>query len=81
MLDEYWTVKLIFVDKQILNTNCLFKYIKHPNYFLNIIPELIGVTLVFHSWITFFIFLVPYGVCLILRIKEENQLLSNLNFF
>ncbi|NRE25541.1 isoprenylcysteine carboxylmethyltransferase family protein, partial [Enterococcus faecalis] len=75
---KYWTVKLIFADKHTLNTNWLFKHIKHPNYFLNIIPELIGVTLVFHAWYTLLILLMPYGICLYLRIREENQLLANL---
>lgn len=78
ILGKYWTVKLIFADKHTLNTNWLFKHIKHPNYFLNIIPELIGVTLVFHAWYTLLILLMPYGVCLYLRIREENQLLANL---
>lgn len=53
------TVKLIFADKHILNTNWLFKHVKHPNYFLNVIPELIGVTLVFHAWYTLLFFLIP----------------------
>lgn len=76
ILGQYWTVKLIFVKNHKINTHWLFKYIKHPNYFLNILPELIGVTLVFHAWITFFVFLIPYSMCLFLRIKKENQLLS-----
>lgn len=78
ILGKYWTVKLIFADKHTLNTNWLFKHVKHPNYFLNIIPELIGVTLVFHAWHTLSILLMPYGICLYLRIREENQLLANL---
>ena len=78
ILGKYWTVKLIFADKHTLNTNWLFKHVKHPNYFLNIIPELIGVTLVFHAWYTLLIFLIPYGVCLGLRIRKENQLLAKL---
>ncbi|HCQ8747202.1 isoprenylcysteine carboxylmethyltransferase family protein [Enterococcus entomosocium] len=78
ILGKYWTVKLIFADKHTLNTNWLFKHVKHPNYFLNIIPELIGVSLVFHAWYTLLILLMPYGVCLYLRIREENQLLANL---
>ncbi|MGG5336351.1 isoprenylcysteine carboxylmethyltransferase family protein [Enterococcus sp. AZ154] len=78
ILGKYWTVKLIFADEHTLSTNWLFKHVKHPNYFLNIIPELIGVTLVFHSWYTMLLFLIPYGGCLFLRIREENQQLSNL---
>ncbi|MFG5423249.1 isoprenylcysteine carboxylmethyltransferase family protein [Enterococcus faecalis] len=56
VLGENWTVKLIIVDEQSLNSSWLFKYIKHPNYFLNIIPELIGLTMFFHSWITIMFF-------------------------
>ncbi len=78
VLGENWTVKLIIVDEQLLNSSWLFKYIKHPNYFLNIIPELIGVTMFFHSWITIMFFSLPYGICLYMRIKEENRLLSEL---
>ncbi|HBI1661722.1 TPA: hypothetical protein I0G01_RS05385 [Enterococcus faecalis] len=56
ILGKYWTAKLIFADKYTLNTNWLFK---HSNCFFNIIPELIGVMLVFHAWITILIFLFP----------------------
>ncbi|MBO0474826.1 hypothetical protein IGL98_002448 [Enterococcus sp. DIV0840] len=77
-LGKYWTVKLVIAENHELNTNWLFKYIKHPNYFLNIIPELVGVALLFHAWITFLVFIVPYSICLYLRIKEENKLLSSL---
>ena len=78
ILGKYWTVKLIFADKHTLNTNWLFKYVKHPNYFLNIILELLGVILVFHAWYTLLILMIPYGICLYLRIEKENQLLANL---
>lgn len=78
ILGTYWTVKLIFVDDHNINSNWLFKYIKHPNYFLNIIPELIGVTFIFHAWLTLTIFSLPYATCLFLRIKEEDHLLNNI---
>ncbi|MBE9897044.1 DUF1295 domain-containing protein [Enterococcus casseliflavus] len=78
ILNQYWTVKLIFSSNHILNTHWLFKYTKHPNYFFNIIPELIGVTLLFHAWMTIAIMMLPYSICLYLRIKEENRLLINL---
>jgi isoprenylcysteine carboxyl methyltransferase (ICMT) family protein YpbQ len=47
-----WTVKLIIApnDYHVINSNFLFKYIRHPNYFLNIIPELVGIALLFHAW-------------------------------
>lgn len=77
-LGNYWTVKLIFVDEHELSNNWLFKSIKHPNYFFNIIPELIGISLIFHAWITLLIFTIPYGICLFLRIKEEKHIIYNI---
>ncbi|MBO0468684.1 hypothetical protein JZO73_14335 [Enterococcus plantarum] len=75
-LDYYWTVKLIIADHHKINNNWVFKTIKHPNYFLNIIPELIGITLLFHAWITFWVLCIPYGLVLYARIREENYLLD-----
>lgn len=76
VLGNYWTVKLIFMPDHQLNTHFLFKIFKHPNYYLNIIPELIAVTLLFHAWISAIIFLIPYSYCLYRRIKKENALLK-----
>ncbi|MFI8541532.1 isoprenylcysteine carboxylmethyltransferase family protein, partial [Staphylococcus capitis] len=42
----------------------LYKVTKHPNYFLNIIPELIGVLLI------------PYAYFPFVRIKQEEKLMN-----
>ncbi|RTX84428.1 hypothetical protein CD139_06705 [Staphylococcus piscifermentans] len=47
---------------------------KHPNYFLNIIPELIGVILLTHAYIVTLL-LIPYSN---LRIRQEEQAKSHL---
>ncbi|MBO0472246.1 hypothetical protein IGL98_003204 [Enterococcus sp. DIV0840] len=78
-LNRYWTVKLIFEENHKINSTWIFKKIKHPNYFFNIIPELIGITFIFHAWVTFAIGCIPYGVCLYLRIRQENSLLTRYN--
>jgi isoprenylcysteine carboxyl methyltransferase (ICMT) family protein YpbQ len=73
-----WTVKLIIAPKQYhtINTNALFKLARHPNYFLNIIPELIGVALIFHAWFTLFIGLPIYLIPLIIRIRQEEKVMK-----
>jgi isoprenylcysteine carboxyl methyltransferase (ICMT) family protein YpbQ len=73
-----WTVKLIIAPKQyhILNTNVLFRFVKHPNYFLNIIPELIGIALVFHAWFTLIIGFPIYLIPLIIRIRQEERVMK-----
>lgn len=51
-LRPIWTVKLIVAPKEYhtINASFLFRFVRHPNYYLNIIPELIGTALVFHAW-------------------------------
>ncbi|PWT73090.1 MAG: hypothetical protein C5B59_14215 [Bacteroidetes bacterium] len=73
-----WTVKLIIAPKKyhVINTGLLFKYIKHPNYFLNIIPELVGIALLFHAWTTLAIGLPIYLIPLIIRIVHEEKLMK-----
>jgi isoprenylcysteine carboxyl methyltransferase (ICMT) family protein YpbQ len=75
-----WTVKLIIAPKDfhVINTSFLFKYIRHPNYYLNIIPELIGICMIFHAWNTLFIGLPLYLVPLIIRIIQEERLMKTI---
>ena len=68
LLGEIWNHK--FVD------HWLFRYVKHPNYFLNIVPELIGLALLCHALISFCILFPLYAVVLYNRIKEEEKLLK-----
>jgi isoprenylcysteine carboxyl methyltransferase (ICMT) family protein YpbQ len=51
-LRDVWTIKILIARRHPLVTNWLFRTIKHPNYFLNLIPEYIGLTLVFRAWVT-----------------------------
>jgi len=73
-----WTVKLFIAPKNYhaINSNFLFKYIRHPNYFLNIIPELIGMALLFHAWFTLTIGLPLYLIPLTIRILQEEKVMK-----
>ena len=42
-LGGIWTLKLFILPNHPIIKSGLYKVTKHPNYFLNIIPELIGV--------------------------------------
>jgi len=77
-IKHIWTVKLIIAPKayHTINKGYLFKFIKHPNYFLNIIPELIGTALVFHSFLTLFIGLPIYLIPLVIRILQEEKVMK-----
>jgi isoprenylcysteine carboxyl methyltransferase (ICMT) family protein YpbQ len=72
-LRDTWTVKVLIARDHRLVTSWLFRTVRHPNYFLNLIPEFIGLTLVFTSWVTaavlFPVLLVAIGV----RIVQEER--------
>ncbi|AII15194.1 isoprenylcysteine carboxyl methyltransferase family protein [Campylobacter iguaniorum] len=50
LLKGIWTVKLMIAKNHKYNPYWLFRYIKHPNYYLNIFPELIGLALLSHAY-------------------------------
>jgi len=75
-LNPIWTVKLIIASDHKLNNSPIFKYIRHPNYFLNIIPELIGISLIFQSFYTLIILFPVYLISLHIRIKQENNIMK-----
>ena len=78
LLKGIWTVKLMIAKKHQFNNHWLFRTIKHPNYFLNIFPELLGLALLCHAWWTL-VFVGPlYAYTLFIRIQEENELIQTL---
>lgn len=73
-LGRIWTLKLFILLVAIIKSG-LYKVTKHPNYFLNIIPELIGVLLLTNATYTTLL-LVPYAYFLIVRIRQEEKLMN-----
>lgn len=74
-LKDVWTVKLLIAKKHIINKNFLFRYVRHPNYFLNIIPELIGIGLMCKAWFCMTYLFPVYVVILIIRIVQEENVM------
>ena len=56
----------------------LFRTVRHPNYYLNIIPELIGVALLCNAWYTLLIGLPIYACLLAIRIRQEERAMKEL---
>jgi isoprenylcysteine carboxyl methyltransferase (ICMT) family protein YpbQ len=73
---DVWTVKLYIAKRHTINKNFIFKYFRHPNYFLNIIPELISVAMISGAWPVFAVLFPPYLVTLYLRIMEEERVMK-----
>lgn len=77
-LRDVWTVKLYIVPQQRIERSFLFRTVRHPNYFLNILPELVGVALLCNAWTTLCIGLPIYICLLIVRIKQEEAAMKHL---
>lgn len=77
-LRDIWTVKLYIAPQQRLERSFLFRTVRHPNYFLNIMPELIGVALLCHAWITLIIGYPLYLCLLFIRIRQEEEAMREL---
>lgn len=72
-LGRFWTVKIFIAGDHRLNSNWVFRTVRHPNYFLNMIPELIGFALALQAYMTLIVGLPIYAVILHRRIQEEEQ--------
>lgn len=77
-LRAVWTVKIYITPNHQIVDSFLFKTIRHPNYFLNIIPELVGVGLLCNAWNTMKYVLPFYFVILLIRIIQEEKAMKNI---
>jgi isoprenylcysteine carboxyl methyltransferase (ICMT) family protein YpbQ len=78
ILGRLWTVKIMIADNHPVSRHALFRYVRHPNYALNIVPELVGYALIFHAWLTLIIGLPIYLVILAIRIVQEERAMKEL---
>lgn len=76
LLKGIWTVKLMIANNHQYVDHWLFRYIKHPNYFLNICPELLGIVLLCQAKITAWLLFPFYLLVINIRIHEENRLIK-----
>ena len=76
LLSPIWTVKLMVAKNHQYVDHWLFRNIKHPNYFLNIVPELVGLILVCQAWYTALLLLPIYAIIMYIRIIEENKIIE-----
>lgn len=77
-LREVWTLKIYILPQHRVVKSFLFRWVKHPNYFLNIIPELIGMALLCKAQFTFMGLFPIYLVILGVRIWQEQKAMEHL---
>jgi isoprenylcysteine carboxyl methyltransferase (ICMT) family protein YpbQ len=75
-LQGLWTVKLLIAADHRLNQSALFRWVRHPNYFLNILPELVGLALMMGAWLVLGLGLPLYLLVLRGRIVQEEQVMK-----
>lgn len=75
-LGRLWTVKIIINERQPFVRTGLFSWIRHPNYFLNILPELVGFALAMNAYWTLIVGLPLYCIPLVIRIGQEETAMS-----
>jgi isoprenylcysteine carboxyl methyltransferase (ICMT) family protein YpbQ len=76
LLGRFWTVKLLIARDHQLVSHPLFRWVRHPNYFLNILPELAGLALALDAYVTLVIGLPIYVVSLMTRIRQEEAAMT-----
>ncbi|HEY8935015.1 MAG TPA: isoprenylcysteine carboxylmethyltransferase family protein [Cyclobacteriaceae bacterium] len=77
-LGPIWTVKLIIAKGHKVNKSMIFKYIRHPNYFLNVIPELVAIAMICQAWTVLMIGLPIYLIPLAIRIYQEEKIMKEM---
>jgi isoprenylcysteine carboxyl methyltransferase (ICMT) family protein YpbQ len=76
LLGRWWTVKLIVARDHELVAHPMFRWVRHPNYYLNILPELTGLALALNSFGTLLIGLPCYILVLAMRIRLEESVMK-----
>ena len=74
-LGSIWTLKLFILPAHPIVKSGLYNVTKHPNYYLNIVPGLIGVLLLTHATYTSML-LLPYAYFLYTRILKEEKMMN-----
>jgi isoprenylcysteine carboxyl methyltransferase (ICMT) family protein YpbQ len=74
-LGALWSVKVFIAHGHTLKQSWLFRTVRHPNYYLNIVPELVGVALIMKAWLVLAIVFPCYAAVLFRRIKIEEEVM------
>lgn len=75
ILGKVWSVKLIIANNHQFSGHALFRFVRHPNYYLAIFPEMCGLALTLHAVTTIVIVGPIYAFLLAKRIREEERVM------
>jgi isoprenylcysteine carboxyl methyltransferase (ICMT) family protein YpbQ len=72
-LGTLWTIRVLIAPAHTLTQSWLFRTVRHPNYYLNVLPELVAVALVMKAWWVLLILFPCYVAVLARRITIEEE--------
>lgn len=75
-LGRFWTFKIYIVKGHQLIETPLFRRVKHPNYYLNIIPEVLSFAIISQGWVVFTPLFVLHLITLFNRIRLEEKIMK-----
>lgn len=75
ILGRFWSVKLIIASDHHFNDHALFRLVRHPNYYLAILPEMCGLALTLCAVTTITTVGPIYAFLLAKRIREEERVM------
>ncbi|WP_027684224.1 isoprenylcysteine carboxylmethyltransferase family protein [Rhizobium leguminosarum] len=71
-LRDIWTVKIMIDKAHPLVRTGLFAWVRHPNYFVSILPELFAFAMALNAYWTMILGLPLYLIPLSIRIRQEE---------
>jgi len=74
-LGPRWTVRVVTVPGEAVETEGIFRHVRHPNY-LGVVLEMAALPLVHGAWVTSLVFSVLNGLLLRSRIRTEERALA-----
>jgi isoprenylcysteine carboxyl methyltransferase (ICMT) family protein YpbQ len=72
-LGPLWTIKVIISPNHTLVKRGVFRFFRHPNYFLNILPELIAFGVALGAFRTILVGIPIYLIPLVIRVRQEER--------
>ena len=75
-LGNQWNLKIIIAKKHRLVNNYLFKKVKHPYYYLSLIPEALSAVLICKAWIVLYTLFIPFILMIFVRIYQEEKVMK-----
>jgi isoprenylcysteine carboxyl methyltransferase (ICMT) family protein YpbQ len=74
-LGNLWTIRVLIAPDHTLKQSRLFRTVRHPNYYLNVLPELVALALVMKAWWVLLILFPCYVAVLARRITIEEEVM------